>query len=134
MTNFLKISAVSFFLFGLVRVNSACAALVPCGTEADPEACTLCHLWELISEIINFISFSLAIPVAVLLFVIAGILFVVSGGNEQRTGLARTIFTNTIIGLVIIFCSWLLIDTLVKTIAGDLKGIIGAWNDFPTCE
>lgn len=117
--------------------------IVPCGLSEDDtdttaynetDPCTLCHLWQTISNIINFITFDLALPAAALLFIVAGILFVVSGGDEKKLDLAKTIFKNVVIGLVIIFCSWLLIDTLVKTIAGDLQGIIGPWSDFPKCD
>lgn len=111
--------------------------IVPCGNKTQ-SACNLCHLWELASNIINFISFNLAIPIATLLFVVAGILFLTSGGNEQRTGLAKSIFTNVVIGLLIIFCSWLLIDTLLKTLANpDTDSgtkIKYSWNHFPTCS
>jgi type IV secretory pathway VirB2 component (pilin) len=127
-----------FFLF-LLGANLAYAIgfegpIVPCGTESNPENCTLCHLWELISNIINFITLNLALPVAAVLFIVAGIIFIVAGDNEEKINLAKTIFKNTVIGLVIIFCSWLLVDTLVKTIAGNLQKIIGAWNDFPKCD
>lgn len=132
-----KIIIALLLLFGLLGTNLAYAAFVtepilPCGREGVPE-CNLCHLWHLGSNIVNFISFNLAIPVAVLLFMAAGVIFLTSGGSEQKVALARSIFTNTIIGLVIIFCSWLLVDTLIKTIAGNLEGLVGAWNDFPVC-
>lgn len=101
--------------------------LVPCTND-----CTLCDLWHLASNIINFISFEIAVPAAGLLFVIAGVIFLISGGNEDRVSLAKRIFLNTVIGLVIIFCSWLLIDTFLKTIASGTFS--GAWNDFPSCH
>jgi len=127
-----KILIGSLLLFGLFRTNLVYAGIhsgpiVPCFND-----CTLCHLWNLASNIINFISFNLAIPVAVLLFVAAGIIFLISGGSEEKVRLARSIFTNTIIGLVIIFISWLLIDTLLKTLV-DASVITWSWNEFPTC-
>lgn len=136
MKNYQKILLSSFFLLGLLLANLVYAGfqtgpIVPCGTGQDPESCTLCHLWELADNIINFISFNLAIPIATLLFISAGAIYIFSGGIDSRLTLARTIFTNTVIGLVIIFCSWLLVDTLVKTIA--TGEIIGAWNKFPIC-
>ncbi len=111
--------------------------IVPCGGSGDQPACTLCHLWNLASNIINFISFNLAIPIATLLFVAAGIIFLTSAGSEQKVGLAKSIFTNTAIGLLIIFCSWLLIDTLMKTLVNPDSSsgtIIWAWNHFPSCS
>jgi len=144
MDSFQKILIGSFILLGLLTANFALAAfvewpMVPCGlSEDDPDtnwdetdSCNLCHLWHLISNIINFISFNLAIPAATILFVAAGIIFLVAGGSEERVTLAKSIFTNTVIGLVIIFTSWLLIDTLLKSLA--IGAFHGAWSIFPSC-
>ena len=133
---YLKVLVIFVFLVGLVGINSAQAGIVPCGTAENPDPCKLCHLWLLASKVINFISFTLAIPIAILLFVAAGVLFMISGGNENRITLAKSIFTNTIIGIVIIFLAWLIVDTLLKSIAGsgnEATQIIGAWNSFPAC-
>ena len=122
---------IGFFTANLAYAGIHTGPIVPCGGSGQAD-CTLCHLWNLGSNIINFISFNLAIPFATILFVVAGILFLVSGGNEQKISLAKSIFTNVIIGLVIIFASWLLIDTLFKTIVDG--SVVGAWNTFPTCN
>jgi len=123
---------LTVILIGSNSVNAGFVTgqIVPCGSEGQ-SSCTLCHLWNLASNVINFISFNLAIPIATLLFVVAGIIFLTSAGSEQKIGLAKSIFVNTVIGLLIIFCSWLLIDTLLKTIATGT--INGAWNSFPVC-
>jgi len=132
----LRVLIIIIFLIGLAGINSAWAApIVPCGTSTTPD-CKLCHLWLLASNVINFISFTLAIPIAILLFVSAGVLFLISSGNENRIALAKSIFTNTIIGIVIIFLAWLIVDTLLKSITGsggEANQIIWAWNSFPTC-
>jgi len=127
----LKYFLSSLLLFSLITVPVYGAGLVPCGGEGEEE-CTLCHLWELASRVINFISFNVAIPIAVLLFVVAGFLFLTSGGNQTRLTRAKGIFFNTLIGLVIIFCSWLIVDTIFKTLARDT--FVGSWNEFPSCE
>jgi hypothetical protein len=122
---------ISLFTANLVYAGFVTGPIVPC-----KDNCNLCHLWKLASNIINFITFNLAIPVATLLFIAAGVIFLISGGNDQRVTLAKTIFTNVVIGLVIIFCSWLIIDTLVKTLANsgtEAGRIMGAWNQFPVC-
>jgi len=104
--------------------------LVPCGGEGQPK-CGLCHLWQLGSNIFNFLLWDLSIPIATILFVVAGFIILISGGNQERVSLGKRIFVNTVIGLLIVFCSWLLIDTLFKTLAtGEFSG---AWNRFPAC-
>ena len=113
---------------GLARAGYITGPIVPCAGDIK---CTICDLWHLGSNIINFISFNLAFPVAALLFAVAGVFFLIAGGRKEMVDKARTIFTNTLIGVVIIFCSWLMIDTLLKTIAK--QEFSGAWQEFPTC-
>lgn len=114
---------------------SAWAALVPCGREGTPD-CKLCHLWQLFSNLINFLLIDIVIPAAVLLFVVSGVVFLTAGGNMKRVDLAKIIINRAIWGLVIIFLSWLIIDTIMKTLAGSSAAfhIIGAWNKFPGCK
>ena len=110
----------------LARAGYIRGSIVPCRDN-----CTVCDFWHLGSNIINFITFNLAIPAASLLFIVAGIFFLIAGGRQDMVDKARTIFTNTFIGLLIIFSSWLVVDTLLKTIAN--LEFSGAWNKFPTC-
>jgi len=129
---------ILIFSIGLVSVSPVEAGIVPCGPGTDAPDCKLCHLWLLASNIINFVVFTLVIPIAILLFVGAGVLFLVSGGNENRIGLAKSVFTNTIIGTMIIFLAWLIVETLLKSIVGsqgtnEATQIIWAWNSFPAC-
>ena len=105
--------------------------LVPCG-RSDTEPCTICHLWQLISNVINFLIYDIAVPGGVILIVIAGVIFITSTGNEERIKLAKKIIYNTVLGLVIVFTAWLIIDTLLKSIAAD--EFWGAWNKFPKCD
>ncbi len=128
-----KIIISSLLLIGLFSANlSLAAGLVPCGGKTEPK-CNLCHLWQLADNILDFVTLQLVFPIAALLFVAAGVVFLTSGGSEEKVTLAKKIFTNTVIGLIIVLCSWLLIDTLVSTIAGS-GGVITAWEVFPVCN
>lgn len=129
------ITAVCLIAIGCSVGASAWAALVPCGGEGQP-ACKLCHLWQLFSNLINFLLIDIVIPVAVVLFVASGVVFLTSGGSTTRIELAKKIIRSAITGLVIIFLSWLIIDTIMKTLAGSSAAfhLIGAWNKFPGCN
>jgi len=137
MKYYQKIIISSLLLIGLFSANLVLAAgLVPCGGQGEEE-CNLCHLWQLADNVLDFITLQLVFPIAAILFVASGIVFLTSGGNEEKVKLARTIFTNTVIGLMIVLCSWLLIDTLISTIAGsgnEAAGVVTAWEDFPGCN
>lgn len=114
--------------------NSALAGLVPCGTSENPDSCTLCDLWHLASNIVHFLIFYVAIPLAILAFVIAGVIYMTSAGSDTRVSLAHKIFRNAVIGVVIIFCAWLIVDTLIKTIAVNFNDVVWSWNSFPSCK
>jgi len=88
--------------------------IVPCG-EGNP--CTICHLFILLKNITFFVAFSLAPPVAGLLFLYSGILFLVSGGSQERITRARQIIFRTVLGLVLLYSSWLVINLIITTIA-----------------
>jgi hypothetical membrane protein len=127
-----KIFLSFLIIAGLFLAGEVLAGLVPCGTSEHPEPCTLCHLWQLASNVINFLIFNLAVPATILLFLASGLIFLTSAGSEERIKLAKKIFTNTVIGIFIVFCSWLIIDTLLKSVA---KGeFYEAWNKFPQCQ
>ncbi|MFC1700702.1 pilin [Patescibacteria group bacterium] len=133
MKKYFKILLViCLIIIGCSISVSVFAGLVPCGEAGNP--CKLCHLWQLFDNVIDFIIFQIAIPGSVLLFVISGVVLITAGGDQKKVLISKKIFTNTIIGLVIIFCSWLIIGTIINTLGGKtFEGIIGAWNKFPPC-
>lgn len=97
--------------------------IVPC--YGDDE-CTVCDVVELGQNIINFfVIFS--VIVAALLFVNAGVLYVFSPANPGNISKAHRIFTNALVGLIIILTSWLVVDTVMKMLYG---GGWGPWNEI----
>ncbi len=109
--------------------------LVPCGGAGEP-ACQICHLWQLFSNVINFMIFKLTLPIGVFMIVIAGLMYLISAGEEKKIQLAKNIILNVVIGIVLIMSSWLIVDTLIKTLASQSSEsgqVIWAWNEFPDC-
>lgn len=89
--------------------------LVPCGGDTgDP--CTFAHLMKLVHNIIRFLLFSVAMPVAAIAFVYAGFLFMFHGDNEAKRAQAKGIFLNVFFGLVIALAAWLIIDLILDTL------------------
>lgn len=100
-----------FLNFGFTQA----AGLVPCGGPEEP-ACTVCHFFVLINNIVEFIMFQLAPVIAVLMIVIGGVLLFFA---EARPGMlikAKQIFTSTAIGLIIIFSAWIIVNTILTKI------------------
>lgn len=110
------------------------AGLVPnCGTDSfgSQSPCGLCQIFELISNIFKFIAFSLTPPIAGLLILVAGVLFLTSAGSEKRVEQAKEVFKNLVIGLIIVYVSFLLVNTLINVIGKNVNGFEKKnWNTF----
>ena len=101
--------------------------LVPCLTKNNPGPCDFNALMTLVNTVIHFILFYMAIPIAAIMFIYAGFLLVTAGGEAAgaRTK-AKSIFLNTLIGLVLAVAAWLIIMTILSILGYD-----GAWIGFP---
>lgn len=101
--------------------------LVNCLTKANPTVlCDFNAFMGLINNIIKFILFDLAVPIAAIMFAYAGFLLVTAGGEAAgaRTK-AKSIFTNAVIGLVLAAAAWLIIRTILL-----ILGYEGDWIGF----
>ena len=96
--------------------------LVPCG-GVD---CNVCDLALLAQNILNA-GIYIAIFLSAILFAWAGWKYVTAGGNPGKATDARKIFTNVVIGLVIIIAGWLVVDTVMKTLVNE-EATFGPWN------
>lgn len=119
-----SILLVFFFVFfaGFVATAVYAQPLVPCG-NADTirsggflaDECNVCHLQVLAMNVINFFVLITAV-VAALLFVNAGVLYVMSSANPGNIAKAHRIFMTTLAGAVLVFAAWLLINTIMMSL------------------
>ncbi len=70
---------------------------------------------ELINNVIKFLLFTIATPLAALIFVYAGFMLLTSGGSSEKMTTAKKILTNLIIGYVIALAAWLVINTILTS-------------------
>lgn len=127
------IGLVAFLSFGVFAQSVFAAGLVPCGPgQADP-TCEVCDFFTLIDNIIDFISITIAPPLALLLIVGGAATMMMSGGSETVYKKGREIITAALIGLFIIWGSWLIIDVIMSA---TLVGTSGSpWsNPWNTIE
>ena len=92
--------------------------LVPCGRDTTAEgdvgeACKICHLALGIHNIVTFIR-NLVWFTAVLVITIAGVLYIVSAGNQSTTTMAKTAIKNALIGVVIVFAAYMIITFIMN--------------------
>ena len=103
------------------------ADLVPCGGPNEPP-CELCHLFVMLDTIIDFVLVYIVFPIATLLLVIGGGMYMFSAGDPGKIAQAKQILFSTIIGLVIIFSAWLVISTFMAAIGlADWVGPADGW-------
>jgi hypothetical protein len=123
---FLIISFVLIFLFLVIEpVSALCVeypwGLVPCGRYTDAKGnltcpCEIGHFFLMLVNIYQWVVWWLATPLAVLMLTIGGIMILISAGNPNLVGLGKKILWVSIIGLVLVFCSWLIIDFIMSTL------------------
>jgi len=119
----------SFFLlpFSLAQASTCPGydtAIVQCGQGPDCR-CEITDLFNLITRVFNFIVWKISLPLAGLIVVIGGVLYVISGvdpGMKDR-GKKMIIGAGWAIGLLL--GAWLIVDIVLKTI-----GYTGVWSRF----
>ncbi len=95
--------------------------LVPCTTN-----CTACDLLVLGQNIIDAINFA-AVLIAVGLIVWGGVVLLTSGGNTNAVKNGKNIMTSALIGLAIVLCAWLIVNTALWLLNG---GDPGTWDQI----
>ena len=121
--------------------NALFAKLVPecssisVGGKTVTNVCTICDLFKLIQNILNFAWIYITFPVAALMLAIGGFMMLVPGlSGEKGAGSyskGKKIITNALLGVAIVFLAWLGIDTLMKAVHGfqyNEGGGFGPWN------
>jgi|GEM_PF-2918533 len=81
----------------------------------------MCNYHDLVQQISRWIRFIILLtgPIAAMSFAYAGWLFIRSQGNADKRGLAKKIFLNTFIGIVIILLAWISVATFFRLIGLD---------------
>ena len=103
---------LTLFLFPLPAQAICSVTIVPCGGSDDP--CTFCHFFELFNNILELILTCLVPIVAGLMFVLGGLYILVSGVSPETFAKGKTIVTAAVIGLVIIFTSYVVLNSFLE--------------------
>lgn len=112
--------------------------IVPCGLNDVP--CKACHIFPLANNVISFILLGLAMPFAVVMILWGGILMVTGAGNSSQLEKGKGYLTWAIIGLIVAFAGWIIVDTIIKGLTvKDNWGASGSWSfgpwhQIPSCN
>ncbi len=124
--------------------RAATEGLITCGLNPDLPSgasekeiafCTICDLIILVQNLMNKAMFYFAAPISALMLGYGGFLMVLAGlkgGNASMFTQGRKVLTATVIGIVLLFGSWLMVDTILKGLgayqyAGSSPSF-GPWN------
>ncbi|OGF74576.1 hypothetical protein A3J56_03360 [Candidatus Giovannonibacteria bacterium RIFCSPHIGHO2_02_FULL_46_20] len=124
---------IAIFFIGISIALPASAQIVPACGENGVGPCTICDFWQLGNNIINFLLWELALPVLTVVLLWGGTVWATSGGSPGQITRGKQIMTTGLVGILIAVSAWLVVDTIIKTLAADGE-FKAAWNEFPTCE
>ncbi len=132
------LSIVLFCLLSIIFVpfpaNATCgdgSGIVNCGCAADgSDACTIGDFFTMLAKIYDFIVKMIATPLAVIALTVGGIMILISAGNPNLAGTGKKILYAGIIGLVLVFCSWLIINFILCTVLGYSSGGSCNWSSI----
>ena len=99
-----------------IKQDISGSVINPCGFD---------DLMATINRILNFVLVALALPIIALMFIYAGALYLMSAANSSYRSKAKDIFFYAVIGLVLAFTGFIIIEFLLRTL-----GYSGSWIGF----
>lgn len=125
------ISTLSLFIILTPLFAGAQSTLIPCGfdvngdkvvkniynepahTIATKEECDFNDVITLAQNVINFLIFKIASPLAAIMFAYAGFLYITNQGNEGQVKQAHDIFWFVFWGLVVALGAWVTVNMIL---------------------
>jgi len=101
--------------------------LIPCGNGNDP--CTLCHFIIGFHNLVT-VMLKLLVTVALAGIFIAGVMYIVSAGDETAMTSAKNFLKASVIGFSVVLGAWLIVNITMWVFSANL-GVIGKnWYTF----
>jgi len=126
-----------FFLFLILILPKLASAaytpgqgLVPCGNPGE-RCCTICDFFVMLARVYDFLVKWIATPLAVVAITIGAVILMISAGNPNLAETGKKILWAAIIGLVLVFCSWLIINAILSALGFNMGTW---WNPNLVCE
>ena len=101
--------------------------MVPCDlTPGGPHghACTLCDLFVMVDNIIDFLLLRIIPILTALMIAIGGFMYIMSRGSPEDLNRVKKLLTSLGIGLLIIYGAWLIVYSFLFVFGGV------AWEGF----
>lgn len=125
-----------FLIWMLAPLAVSAQGLVPacpvgqegCAEAYAPDNYGVCELVSLSNNIVRFIIGLIAVLGAIIM-VYAGFLLVSSRGNASQMERAKQMFTNILIGMVIMLSAFLVVNTVMSMLVGSNESLVN-WNNI----
>jgi hypothetical protein len=136
MRRTLPILVILFLLFSAVPLVVE-AGIVQCGTKDTP-LCGFCDIFKLINNIIIFLlvpspSVNNGVAVvpllATLLILVGGFYILIAAGQPERQKTGKSIITAVVIGLLVVYISWVVVMSILSFIGvAPWTGLLHWWD------
>ena len=108
------------------RILPEASGLSACSSSTDRSA-TDCGDYAIsdflaLAILISKYVFGIIGSLTLAMFVYGGVMFLISAGSADKVGQAKKIITAAVVGLLIVFGSWLIINFVFKAIGLDWQG------------
>ena len=137
MRRFATFLFLSLFIFGLSFQPVSAQGLINCGITqpgGDYRVCNFCDFLDFLQNVLNFIMWTLTPVTAVFLFAVGGFFILFAGESPEKRKRGYEVIKTTIIGFLIIFVSWVLINEILLFLASQNSGnpsiINNPWNQI----
>ena len=127
-----KLFSIIFSVFLLFPVFSYALCegeIVPCGKDLN-DVCEFCDIFELANNIIVYIMTCLAPIISGVMLILGGFYFMIAGVDPSKMQKGKDIATAAIIGLIVIFVSWVLLNTFLSSMGIAEWTGLGNWWEF----
>jgi type IV secretory pathway VirB2 component (pilin) len=121
----LKLIFIAILFVSFPYFSFAADPLVPCGTSQGAP-CEFKDLAELFSRVMNFLLFTVMVPLAVLSIAFVGFQYLTAVGNPSKLAKAHDVLWDVLFGIFIALAAWLIINTIFSVLTGNgLPSITG---------
>ncbi|MDD5050446.1 MAG: pilin [Candidatus Pacebacteria bacterium] len=93
-------------------------------TDGSANSCGYKKFIDLVSSIIKFLLW-VAVPIAAISLFFAGFLYLTAGGNPGKIEEAHHIFWSVLVGIIIMLCAWLLVNTILTSLVDKSFNLLG---------
>ena len=100
------------------------------GRNPESEVCEFCHIFVLANNIVVYIMTCLAPIISGVMLILGGFYFMIAGVDPGAMKKGRDIATAAIIGLIVIFVSWVLLNTFLSSMGIAEWTGLGTWWEF----